>query len=393
MLATLVRTTGSLELAQDAVQDAVVKALDAWSKSGVPSQPRAWLTLAARNRAIDLLRRESQRTAKEIAAELLREGDDAPLPQPEVVADDLLRLLFTCCHPTLSLETQTALALRSLCGLSTAEVARALLVPETTMAKRLTRARQKIAVAGIPYRTPSPEELPARLRGVLAAVYLLFNEGYDATGGDNPIREQLTGEAVRLSRLLCELLPDEASPTGLLSLLLLQSSRHRARLDGHGDVVLLADQDRGRWDRAAIAEGMTLLGVTLRRTPTRPDLYATQAAIAACHALADTWRDTNWEAVVSWYDVLLAINDTPVVRLNRAVAVAERDGPSAGLAELQRVGPLPGYTPLEAVRGDLLLRLGRYEEAADSYRRALGLPGNTAQRRHLERRLASCVGY
>lgn len=391
VLATLVRTTGSLELAEDAVQDAVIKALDAWSRSGVPPEPRAWLTRAARNRAIDLLRRESRRVAKETDAEFLRAGADVPLPAPEVVADDLLRLLFTCCHPTLALETQTAMALHTLCGLTTAEVARALLVPPATMAKRLTRARQKIAVARIPYRTPSPEELPSRLRGVLATVYLLFNEGYDATGGDNPIRQQLTADAVRLSRLLCELLPSEASTTGLLALLLLQSSRHAARVDDEGDLVLLADQDRTRWDRAAIQEGMTMLGVALRRTPIRPDLYATQAAIAACHALAETWEDTNWDAVISWYDVLLTIIDTPVVRLNRAVAIAERDGAQRGLTELEEVGPLPGYTPLDAVRGELLLRLYRFEEAADAYRRALARPTNTAHRRHLERRLACCV--
>jgi len=249
----------------------------------------------------------------------------------------------------------------------------------------------KIAVAAIPYRTPGPAELPDRLRGVLATVYLLFNEGYDATDGDDPVREQLTGEAVRLARLLLELLPDQPSTTGLLALLLLQSSRLGARRDAHGEVVLLADQDRSRWDRAAIAEGMTLLGAALRRTPTRPDLYATQAAIAACHALAPTWSDTNWAAVVSWYDVLLTINDTPVVRLNRAVALAERDGPETGLAELDGVGALPGYAPLEAVRAELLQRLGRVEEAAASYRRALALPGNGAQRRHLQRRLAGCA--
>ena len=322
MLATLVRTTGSFELAEDAVQDAIVKALDSWSRRGVPPEPRAWLTAVARNRAIDLLRRETRRADKEAAAENLLRSD--PAPSTEIVDDDLLRLVFTCCHPSLGTETQTALALRTLCGFTTAEVARALLVPETTMAKRLTRARRKIAVAKIPYRVPDPSELPERLGGVLATVYLLFNEGYNASGGDDLIRPSLTEEAIRLGRLLHDLLPDEPGTSGLLALLLLQGSRHAARLDSAGDIVLLADQDRSRWDQRAITEGMCLLGTALRRTPLRPDLYGTQAAIAACHALAPTWEDTNWEAVLSWYDVLLTVNDTPVVRLNRAVAVAGR---------------------------------------------------------------------
>ncbi|MGH9301209.1 MAG: RNA polymerase sigma factor, partial [Acidimicrobiales bacterium] len=274
--------------------------------------------------------------------------------------------------------------------LTCAEVARALLVPEATMAKRLTRARRKIAVARIPYRTPEPADLPKRLSGVLTTVYLLFNEGYHATAGDDLIRSELTGEAIRLSRLLHQLLPDEPSTTGLLALLLLHGSRHAARLDDQGEVVLLANQDRGKWDQASIREGMILLGVALRRTPTRPDLYATQAAIAACHALSPTWLSTNWEAIVSWYDVLLTIHDAPVVRLNRAVALAEVSGPQAGLDALDQVGALTGYSAVEAVRGDLLYRLGRFEEAANAYRDALALPGNTAQRRHLEKSLANC---
>ncbi len=321
VLATLTRTTGSLDLAEDAVQDAIVKALDAWSRDGVPPEPRAWLTLVARNRAVDLLRRETQRPDKEAAAAAAAEAllaPTSPLPAPEVVDDDLLRLIFTCCHPSLAAEVQTALALRTLCGLTTAEVGRALLVPEATMAKRLTRARQKIVVANIPYRVPTDNELPGRLSSVLATVYLLFNEGYDASLGDDLIRRDLTAEAIRLSRLLYELLPREPGTSGLLALLLLQASRHEARLDASGDIVLLVDQDRTKWDQTAIWEGMCMLGVALRRTPTRPDLYATQAAIAACHALAPTWGETKWEAVLSWYDVLLSISDTPAVRLNRA---------------------------------------------------------------------------
>ncbi len=388
MLATLVRTTGSFELAEDAVQDAIVKALDSWSRRGVPPEPRAWLTAVARNRAIDLLRRETRRADKEAAAENLLRSD--PAPSTEIVDDDLLRLVFTCCHPSLGTETQTALALRTLCGFTTAEVARALLVPEATMAKRLTRARRKIAVAKIPYRVPDPSELPERLGGVLATVYLLFNEGYNASGGDDLIRPSLTEEAIRLGRLLHDLLPDEPGTSGLLALLLLQGSRHAARLDSAGDIVLLADQDRSRWDQRAITEGMCLLGTALRRTPLRPDLYGTQAAIAACHALAPTWEDTNWEAVLSWYDVLLTVNDTPVVRLNRAVAVAGARGPHAGLHALQEIGPLRHGTRAEAVRGDLLFEVGRRAEAAVAYRAALSEPGNSARRRYLEKRLEQC---
>jgi len=389
VLATLVRTTGSLDLAEDAVQDAVLKALDTWPRTGIPRSPRAWLTVAARHRAIDLIRREAARSGKEAQAHT--DLGEAPIPAPETVSDDLLRLLFTCCHPSLTLETQTALALRTLCGLTTAEIGRALLVPEATMAKRLSRARRKIAVAGIPYRTPGQSELPGRLRGVLAALYLLFNEGYTASAGEDLIRSSLAGEALRLCRLLHELLPAEPAVRGLLALVLLQGSRHAARLDGDGGVVVLADQDRSRWDRAAIEEGMTHLGIALRATPVRPDLYVTQAAVAACHALAGTWESTNWRAIVSWYDVLLTITDTPVVRLNRAVAVAELDGPVAGLAELDAIGPLPGYGALLGARADLLARLGRCNEAAEGYREALALPGNGAQRRHLRQRLHACA--
>lgn len=389
VLATLARTTGSLDLAEDAVQDAVLKALDTWPRKGIPRSPRAWLTVAARHRAIDLIRREAARSGKEAQAQI--ELVAAPMPAPAMVSDDLLRLLFTCCHPSLTLETQTALALRTLCGLTTAEIGRALLVPEATMAKRLTRAKRKIAVAGIPYRAPGPSELPGRLRGVLATVYLLFNEGYTASAGEDLSRSSLASEALRLCRLLHDLLPGEPGVRGLLALVLLQGSRHAARLDTDGGVVLLADQDRSRWDGAAIEEGMRHLGIALRATPVRPDLYVTQAAIAACHALAGSWESTNWRAIVSWYDVLLAITDTPVVRLNRAVAVAELDGPAAGLAELDAIGPMPGYGALLAARADLLARLGRGNEAAEAYREALTFPGNGARRRHLEQRLHACA--
>ena len=387
VLATLVRTTGSLSLAEDALQDAVLRALEVWTRDGVPPQPRAWLTLTARRRAIDVLRREALRTGKEREAIALRDAEaEAALPTPEVIRDDLLRLLFTCCHPALAVPTQTALALRTLCGLSTPEVARALLVSEATMAKRLTRARQKIAAAGIPYRVPDAGELPERLRGVLATVYLLFNEGYSATGGDDPIRAALADEALRLARLLHELLPEDAGALGLLSLVLLQDARRPARLDGAGEPVLLAEQDRSRWDGTAIREGLTLLGQALRRTPVAPDSYVVQAAIAACHDLAPTWRATDWAAIVSWYDVLVAVADTPVTRLNRAVAVAELRGPAAGLAEMHAIVGLDEYPLLPAARAELLARLGRHHEALGAYDAALALPANAALRRHLTRR-------
>jgi len=392
VLATLVRTVGDVGLAEDAVQDAVVRALEAWPRDGVPASPRAWLTVVARRRAVDLLRREAGRGAKEAAAMDLLQDPAGDVPPPDgVVRDDLLRLVFTCCHPSLSLEAQVALSLRTLCGLSTAEVARALLVPEPTMVKRLARARQKIRQARIPYRIPADHELPDRLAGVAATVYLLFNEGYSATGGDHPLRAELADEAVRLGRLLAGLLPDEPAVLGLLALMLLQDARRPARLDDAGGLVLLADQDRGRWRHDLVQEGVVLVGQGLRRTPERPDPYVVQAAIAACHGLAPTYAATDWAAIVSWYDVLLGVQDTPVARLNRAVAVGQRDGPAAGLAEVERVDGLAGYPLWHAARGELLHRLGRPAAAAAAYRSALALGPNQAQRRHLERRLAEAA--
>jgi RNA polymerase sigma-70 factor, ECF subfamily len=386
VLATLVRHTGDLQIAEDAVQDAVLRALDTWPRTGVPAQPRAWLTLTARNRAVDLVRRESVRTGKEAEAVALLDsfGPGPPADEPpEVLRDDLLRLVFTCCHPTLALDTQVALALHTLCGLSTAEVGRALLVPDATMAKRLTRAKQKIARAGIPYRVPDAAELPARLRGVTATVYLLFSEGYTRPDG-GPTAD----EAVRLARLLQELMPDEPSVLGLLALVLLQDSRRAARFaDGHP--VLLADQDRSRWRRAAVGEGVVLVGEGLRRTPVRPDPYVVQAAIAACHALAPSAADTDWAAVLSWYDVLLTVLDTPVVRLNRAVALSELHGPAAALAELDALAALRGYPLWHATRAELLVRLDRVAEARAAFDAALALPLNDAQRLHVAGRRAA----
>ena len=376
VLATLVRHVGDLQLAEDAVQDATVRALETWPRDGIPDEPRAWLTVAARRRAIDLIRREAARSGKEAdAVEIL---DPEPPEQ-----QDLLRLVFTCCHPALAVETQIALALRTLCGLTTAEVGRALLAGEATMAKRLTRAKQKIARARIPYRVPDDHELPARLRGVLTVVYLLFNEGYAPTGRPRP---ELADEAVRLTRLLRELMPGEASVIGLLALELLHDARRDARHDADGCAVLLADQDRGRWRAELIQEGVILVGEGLRRSPENPDPYVVQAAIAACHALAPTWAATEWAAVVSWYDVLLTVADTPVVRLNRAVAVGERDGPEAGLAAVAVLTGLEDYPLWHAARAELLGRLGRDDAAREAYDAALALPQDPAQEAHLRRR-------
>jgi RNA polymerase sigma factor (sigma-70 family) len=385
VLATLIRVTGDIDLAQEAVQDAVVRALERWPHDGVPDNPRAWLTVTAKRRAIDLVRREAQRAGKEVEAVSLLD----PTPEPaEVVRDDLLRLIFTCCHPALSAEAQVALSLRTLGGLSTAQVARGLLVPEATMAKRLTRAKQKITQARIPYRVPAAEELPGRLAAVAATIYLIFNEGYAAGAGADLVRVALTDEAVRLARLLAELMPDEPTVLGLLALLLLHDARRATRLDDQGRQVLLPDQDRSRWDAEAIKEGVELVGAALRRTPDRPDPYVVQAAIAACHALAPSYADTDWDAVISWYDVLLSVQDTPVVRLNRAVAVAERDGPAAGLALIEEIGDLAGYPWWHATRGELLHRLGQTEPARSAYRQALALGMNDPQTEHVRRRLA-----
>ncbi|MGH3455330.1 MAG: RNA polymerase sigma factor [Nocardioidaceae bacterium] len=389
VLATLVRVTGSIDLAEDATQDAVVRALEAWPRDGVPANPRGWLTVTAKRRAIDLIRRESRRPEKEAAAMGLL--DSAPEP-PEVVRDDLLRLVFTCCHPSLSTEAQVALALRTLGGLSTAEVARGLLVTEATMTRRLSRAKQKIAQARIPYRVPPAEELPDRLAGVAATVYLIFNEGYAAGTGPDLVRVALTAEAIRLARLLLSLMPDEPTVLGLLALLLLQDSRRSARIDAAGRLVLLPDQDRSRWDVTLIKEGVELVGTGLRRTPERPDAYVVQAAIAACHALAPSYDATDWDSVISWYDVLLRIHDTGVIRLNRGVAVAERDGPAAGLSVVDAIDGLDRYPWWHGVRAELLHRLGRTADAREAYERALALDLNAPQSEHLRRRMAALDG-
>ena len=384
MLATLTRWTGDLALAEDAVQDASLRALEVWPRDGVPDNPVAWLRLTARRRAIDLVRREANRRPKEVVAMADGVGDAEDL-EPSAVDDDLLRLVFTCCHPSLALDAQVSLALRTLCGLSNEEIARALLVSEPALAKRLTRARQKIKLAKIPYRVPPDHELPDRWAAVLATTYLLFNEGYAATSGAELVRVRLVDEAIWLARLLVRLQPDEPGALGLLALMLLQDSRRATRLDDAGEPVLLGDQDRSRWDREAIAEAVSLVGEGLRRTPDHPDRYVVQAAIAACHALAPSWSETDWDAGISWYDVLLTVDAGPVVRLNRAVAVAERDGPAAGLVLLDSIDGLDHYALWHASRGVLLRRLGRDAEAAAADERAAALPLSEPQRVRLGR--------
>jgi len=384
VLATLTRWTGDLALAEDAVQDASLRALEVWPRDGVPDNPVAWLRLTARRRAIDLVRREANRRPKEVVAMADGVGDAEDL-EPSAVDDDLLRLVFTCCHPSLALDAQVSLALRTLCGLSNEEIARALLVSEPALAKRLTRARQKIKLAKIPYRVPPDHELPDRWAAVLATTYLLFNEGYAATSGAELVRVRLVDEAIWLARLLVRLQPDEPGALGLLALMLLQDSRRATRLDDAGEPVLLGDQDRSRWDREAIAEAVSLVGEGLRRTPDHPDRYVVQAAIAACHALAPSWSETDWDAGISWYDVLLTVDAGPVVRLNRAVAVAERDGPAAGLVLLDSIDGLDHYALWHASRGVLLRRLGRDAEAAAADERAAALPLSEPQRVRLGR--------
>lgn len=384
ILATLIRVTGDVDLAQDALQDAVVRAIETWPRDGVPDEPRAWLTVVARRCAIDRIRRDVARGGKEADAVWLLDNE-APEPVASVVRDDLLRLVFTCCHPSLALEAQVALSLRTLGGLTTPEVARALIVPEATMAKRLTRAKQKIRQARIPYRVPSDDELPQRLAGVLATVYLIFNEGYAAGSGEQAVRTPLVDEALRLGRLLHELMPDEASVSGLLALMLIHDSRRSARVSADGVAVPLAEQDRSLWDRQAAREGIELVGEALRRTPDHADPYVVQAAIAACHALAPSYPQTDWDAVISWYDVLLSVRPTPAARLGRAAAIAERDGAGPGLAAVDAIDGLDEYAWWHASRAELLARLDRADEARQASARAVALGLNDAHARFLGR--------
>ncbi|WP_427917998.1 RNA polymerase sigma factor [Streptomyces sp. cg40] len=394
VVATLIRVTGDWDLAEECAQDAFAQALDRWRRDGVPRRPGAWLTTTARNRALDVLRREAVGAAKLREVAVL--GRDEGPYDPEYdgddsgVEDDRLRLLFTCCHPALPIEARVALTLRTLAGLTTPEIARAFLVPEATMAQRLVRAKKKIRNAGIPYRVPPAHLLPERTTGVLGVVYLLFNEGYAATSGADLVRTNLCAEAIRLARVLARLMPDEPEVLGLLALLLLHDARRDTRVDADGELVTLEDQDRTAWDRLEIDEGAALLEAALRRG--RPGPYQIQAAIAACHTTAPTAADTDWADIAALYGELERFVPSAVVRLNRAVAVGMAQQPDVGLelvAELERSGELADYHLLPATRADLLRRSGRTSEAAEAYGRALELVENDAERRFLERRLRS----
>jgi RNA polymerase sigma-70 factor, ECF subfamily len=374
-IATLVRTFGDIDIAEEAVQEAFVEATRRWPESGLPPNPGAWITTTARNRAIDRIRRESTRHERHTAAARLDPGDEQAAPVGPV-NDDRLRLIFTCCHPALATTAQVALTLRLLGGLETDEIARAFLVPEATMAQRIVRAKHKIKANNIPYRIPADHELPDRLKPVLTVVYLIFNEGYAATGGTELVRDDLCAEAIRLGRLLAELMPDEPEVNGLLALMLLVASRRPARIDSKGEIVLLADQDRTRWDRALIEEGQARVRASLRRD--RPGPYQVQAAINAVHSDADSASETDWNQVLSLYDLLYQLSPNAVVALNRAVVLAEVKGAAVALAAVEGLD-LDRYHPFHATRGQLLSRLGRHADAAAAFQRALALTTNETE--------------
>jgi len=382
VVATLIRVTGDWDLAEECASDAFAKALATWPRDGVPRRPGAWLTTTARNRALDRVRRHAAETDRLRRLAPIVSEDPEPA-QPDAVPDDRLRLMFTCCHPALPLEAQVALTLRTLAGLTTPEIARAFLVPEATMAQRLVRAKRKIRNARIPYRVPPAELLPERTSGVLGVLYLLFNNGYS--------RGELSTEAIRLARVLVTLMPDEPEAGGLLALMLFHESRRATRVDADGDLVTLADQDRSRWDRTMIDEAVTVLDAAFDHA--RPGPYQLQAAIAGCHATAPAAKSTDWQRIVDLYTLVARVSPSPVVELNRAVAVAEVDGPAAALALVDALrDDLPGYHLLPATRADLLRRLNRTAEAKAAYEEALALAPTEAERRFLTRRVSGlCV--
>ena len=390
ILATLIRLLGDFDLAEEMLQEAYAVALRHWPTAGTPANPRAWLITTARRKAIDRLRREQrfERKSEEIAktAEIAVQPESDP--EEEMLVDDRLRLIFTCCHPSLPLEARVALTLRTVCGITTEEISRAFLTPVATMAQRLVRAKGKIREAGIPYRVPSQEDLRDRLDGVLLVVYLIFNEGYLASTGDALIRRELCAEAIRLGRVLCGLLAQQPEAQALLGLMLLHDSRRDARVSAEGELVLLEEQDRNLWHAEQIREGTKIVESALRRGAA--GAYAVQASIAALHANAKTARDTDWAQIAALYDVLLRSNASPVIEVNRAVAVAMGRSIEQGLQlldELEKRAELEEFHLLPAARADLLRRLGRVDEAAQAYRRALALATNDIERRFLRRRL------
>jgi RNA polymerase sigma-70 factor, ECF subfamily len=388
LVATLTRRFGDLDIAEDAVAEAFAIAVERWPSTGVPANPGGWLTTTANRKAIDRIRRENKRDDKHKEARLMY--DDVP-PEPLEAIDDVrLRLFFTCCHPALGMESRVALTLRMVGGLTVPEIARAFLVQETTMGRRITRAKAKIKAARIPYRVPAADDLPARVSGVLAVLYLVFNEGYLATGPDtDPVRPDLTIEAIRLTRLIRALLPDDGEVAGLLALMLLTEARRTARISASGELVPLAEQDRGAWDAALIAEGHRLVRERLAAAAAgmAPGRYQILAAVNAVHTSARDVRDTDWSQVLTLYDQLVRLDPSPIVALNRAVAVAELDGPEVALAAVDRLDDtLAGYHAYHATRADLLRRLGRSQQARAAYDKAIELAGNTAETAYLTRR-------
>ncbi len=387
VFATLIRLLGDFDLAEEGLHDAFKAALEQWPKDGVPANPRAWLVSAGRFKAIDSLRRQARFDALD-DEQLANLPDESALAEPEEIEDDRLRLVFTCCHPALQADAQVALTLREVCGLTTEEIAQAFLAAPSALAQRIVRAKAKIRDAGIPYQVPGQDELPARLESVLRVIYLVFNEGYSASGGASLMRQDLSGEAIRLARLLVALLP-EPEALGLLALMLLHESRRAARTSPAGDLILLDEQDRSLWNREQIAEGIALIERALPLRPPGP--YSLQAAIAAVHAEAPSAAATDWAEIVGLYDLLARVEPSPVVELNRAVAVAMRDGPKEGLALVETLlgrGDLSDYRLAHAARADLCRRLGKKSEARASYQRALGLTRQEPERRFLERRIA-----